>query len=160
MPPRAREPRIAPVERLDDGDGVHDDESRDCGRMVECRAEGDVRAAIMADDGEAIVAERSHQRDAVARHRAFRVRLVIPRRRRLRRLAIAAKVRADDGVAGREERRGAVPGGVRPGVPVQEEDRRAGSAVANAKNGLARVDPVERESREERLLVTVHATVK
>ena len=48
---------------------------------------------------EALVSERAHQRDGVAGHRPLRIRLVIRRRRRLRRLAVATRVRAHDRVA-------------------------------------------------------------
>ena len=48
-----------------------------------------------------------------------------------------------------QQRRDAVPGGVRARVAVQQEDRRAGAAVAHAQRRLADVDVLEREALEE-----------
>ena len=48
-------------------------------RMVERQPIGAAPAAIMADDGEALEAERAHDRDLIARHGALRVGLVIGR---------------------------------------------------------------------------------
>ena len=45
------------------------------------------RAAVVADDVEAVEAQRLHDRDAVARHRALGVRLVVVGRHGLGRLS-------------------------------------------------------------------------
>ena len=50
---------------------------RDGLRIVEGQALSDVGAAIVTHDGIALMAEHTHQRGAVARHRPFRIRLVI-----------------------------------------------------------------------------------
>ena len=118
--------------------------------MVQRRPERDVGAAVVAGDGEPLVPQRAHQRDAVARHRALGVRLVVGRRRRLGRLAVAAQVRAHDRVRAGQQRRDAVPCRVRARVAVQQQQRRAAAAVAHAQHGLADVDALEREAVEHR----------
>ena len=63
------------------------------------------QATRRPDDGEALVPERLHERDAVVCHRALRVGSMIWPGRRLGRLAVAAQIRTNDGVPPREERR-------------------------------------------------------
>ena len=75
--------------------------------------------------------------------------------RRLRGLAIAPQVRADDGEVTRQERRDTMPGRVRPRVAVQQQDGRPGAAMAHTESYVADVDAVERESLEHRLKLTV-----
>jgi len=80
--------------------------------------EGDVAAAVVAGDGEPIMAERLHQSDTVTGHRTLRVRLMIGRRRRLRRFAVAAQVGTDDRVVACEQRCDAMPCRMRPRMPM------------------------------------------
>jgi hypothetical protein len=112
-------------------------------------AVGDPGAAVVPGDGEALVAERAHHRDDVAAHRAVGVGLVVRRRGRAAGRAVAAQVRADDGVAAREQRRHAMPGGVRARMPVQEDHGRPVAAVAHADRRLVSVDALQREPVEE-----------
>lgn len=92
VPPAGRELCVTLLKRLADRYGVHHDELRDQLGVIGGQPLRDVGTAVVADEREAIVAEQPHQRDAVAGHGALRVRRVIPRRPRLRRLAIAAEV--------------------------------------------------------------------
>jgi hypothetical protein len=147
-PPGGGEARVAAIERLGDRHRVEDRECLDRVGVVERGARGDVGAAVVPDDGEPPVAERPHERDAIAGHRALRVRLVVGRGSRASTLAVAAQVGADDGVLGREERRDAVPRRVRPRMPAQQEHRRPGAAVADAQHRLADVDPLKGEAIE------------
>ena len=102
--------------------------SLDALRMIEREPVRDASAAVVADDGEALVAERAHQRDHVGRHRALAVLRVIElgrrRRRRLGRVAIAAQVGNDEREVGGERARDAVPHRVRLRVAVQQQQRR------------------------------------
>ena len=122
VPPRGGEARVAAVERLGDRHGVQHGERVDGVGMVQRGAEGDVGAAVVADDGEALVAERAHQR---RRSRGPSRAWSTARGRPvggLGRLAVAAQVGADDRVPAR---RGAgatpVPGRVRARVPVEQD---------------------------------------
>jgi len=74
---------------------------------------------------------------------------VVRRRRRLRALAVAAQVRRDDGEALCETGCDRVPHHVRLRVPVEQEERRPGTAPANAQLDALEVDPLEREAGEE-----------
>jgi hypothetical protein len=148
VPPRGGEARVAAVERVGDRHAVHHDQPLDCLGVLHRHAERHVAAAVVAGDGEALVAERAHQLQPVARHRPLRVRLVVGCRRRLRRLPVPAQVGADDGEAGRQQRRHAVPGDVRARVAVEQQQRRAGAAVAHAQHRLPDVGALEREAFE------------
>lgn len=148
MPPAGGEAGVAARERLADRHGVQDDEPVDGSRVIESGAKGDVGAAIVTDDGEAVVTECLHQRDTVARHRPLRVRLVIRRRRRLGRLAVPARIGTDDEVRSGEERRDEVPRRMGARVTVQQEYRRPGTAVTDAQRRLPHVREFEREAFE------------
>jgi hypothetical protein len=52
--------------------------------VIEREAKGNVAAAIVAGDGEAVVAERAHQADAVLSHRSLGVGLLALRHYRFR----------------------------------------------------------------------------
>ena len=93
--------------------------------MVEREPVRDAPAAVVADEREARVAERAHDRDHVGRHRALRVGRVQGIGRGLRRVAVAAQVGADDGAPARERGRDLVPHRVRLRIAVQQQERRA-----------------------------------
>ena len=85
-------------------------------------------AAIVAGEPESRKAERAHHLDLVRRHRALRVVDVLRAAVGLRRIAVAAQVAADDGVALREPRRDPMPHRVRLRIAVQQEERRTAAA--------------------------------
>jgi hypothetical protein len=116
--------------------------------VVQSGAQRDVRAAVVPHDGEPLVAEMPHELDAISRHQAFRIGRVVGCRRRLRRPSVAAGIRADDGVLGREERSDPIPRHVRARVAVQQEHGRAGSSMAHAQRHLAEVDVLQIEPCE------------
>ena len=120
----AHEALVEPRQVLDDRHAVHDHELLDGVGMVERGAAGDQRAAVVADDGEALVPEVRISGDDVGRpSRAWRT----ARGRAVGRQGgapVAAQVRADHGVAFRERGRDAMPGRVRAGMAVEQQDRR------------------------------------
>jgi hypothetical protein len=118
VPPGGGEARVAALQRLDERDAVHHGEPRHRVRVVQREPQGDVGAAVVPRDREALVAQRAHQGDHVPRHRPLGGLRVIGARRRRGRLAVAAEVGADDRVVAGEQRGDAVPGGVRAGVAV------------------------------------------
>ena len=78
MPPRASKADIATRERLTDRNATEKTKVHDGLRIVERQALSDVGAAIVTHDGIALMAKHTHQLvGAVARHRPFRIRLVI-----------------------------------------------------------------------------------
>src|SRR5437763_13236097 len=93
--------------------------------MTDREAMRDAPAAIVAGEEEAAEAERLHRLDLVAGHHALRVALVSLRRRRLRRVPVAAQVGRDDVEALREPRRDLVPDRVRLRVAMEHQQRRA-----------------------------------
>ena len=111
------------VPHVERGQDVEAGQARDRLRVVESGAEGHERAAVMAGEGEALVAEGRGQRDDVGGHRA----LVVARRRACR----CRRTRAGRGRSpcGRRERGGDVaPHQVRLREAVQEHDRRTVAA--------------------------------
>ncbi len=150
VPPGLGEAGVAASEGLAYGHAVEHAEAGDRVRVVERRALGHVGAPVVADDREALVAEAPHQGDAVAGHGPLRVGLVVLGGRGLRRASVASEVRAHHRVLAGEERRDAVPGGVRARVPVQQEHGRARPAVTDTELGLADVEGFEQEVVEER----------
>ena len=110
--------------------------------MVERGPQGHVRAAVVADHGEAPVPEGAHEGQAVGGHGPLGVGLVAGGGRRLGRLAVAPRVGADHGVRPGQQRRHPVPGGVGPRVAVQQQHGRPGPAVADPQDRLAHVDPL------------------
>jgi hypothetical protein len=150
VPPARGEPRVAALELLHERHPVEDRDVRDRLGRVERQPLRDAAAAVMAGDGEALVAEVRHQREDVARHRALGVRRVVGGGRRAARLAVAAQVGADDGVALGQQRRHAVArscacaDGRGAGPPAGRRQ-----PVANADRRVTRVDALEREAVEE-----------
>ena len=118
--------------------------------MIEREAIGNSTASIVPGDVESVEPEPLHHRDAIARHRAFGVRFVVVRSRRLRALAVSTQIHCHHRELAREAPRDQVPHHMRLRMPVQEEERRATPAVPDADGRLARVDALELESFEHR----------
>ena len=131
-----REAHVGALVRVERRHDVEQREARDAVAVVEREPMRDARAAVVADDGEAFVAERSHQRRHVGGHRALAVLRVVElgRRRRsgLGRVAVAAQVGNDDAKVGREPDRDAPPHRVRLRIAVQKEQRRSAGIAADA----------------------------
>lgn len=72
--------------------------------------------------------------------------------RRLRGLPEATQVGANHGVTLSQERSDTVPSRMGPGVPVQQEYRRPGTAPADPQGCLRQFDQLERESLEHKTL--------
>ena len=108
------------LELLDGGDDVERAQPLDAVGVVEREAVGDPSAAIVAHDGEPVVAERRHEGDDVGRHRALGVHGVLGVVGRRARAAVAAQVGHHHGVALGQRR-------ARPGASTR---RAAGSRAA------------------------------
>ena len=116
--------------------------------MIQRQAIGDAPAAVMPGDGEALEAELAHEGDLVARHGPLGIGLVIGRRRRLGAVAIAAQIRRDHGEVPRQPGRDSVPHDMGLGMAVQQQQRRAGPAMAQPDVDLAGLDGGEGEAFE------------
>ena len=117
--------------------------------MLDAEAPRDARAAIVADDGKAIVAERVHHVDVVLRHGALRVVRVIVAVRRFAAVAVAAQVRQDDREALRQARRDLVPLDVGLRIAVDHQERRTGPADECMNRRARRLDVTRLEAREQ-----------
>jgi hypothetical protein len=73
VPPAGGELGVAAAKGLPDRHRIHHHQGRDRLRMVQGGADGHVGAAVVTGYGEALIAQRPHQRDAVACHRPFGV---------------------------------------------------------------------------------------
>lgn len=134
MPPPFCECGIRSFERLENGDAVQDGEAADAVGEVQCASVGDIAATLMAGHRGVLMPEAGHQTRDIAGHRAIAIGLVLRIRRRLGGLAVPAKVRADDRQAGGGQGGGdCIPRRVRPRMPVQQDDRRARSAVPRSQ---------------------------
>ena len=94
----------------------------------------------MPDDRESLMPEGVHS--------SFRGLAMVGLVGRLRGLAVASQVRADDGEVPSEQGRDTVPGGVCPRVAVEEQDRRPAASVAHANDHIAEVDSGKLEVTE------------
>ena len=90
--------------------------------MVESHAVGDPGTAIVADDGEPIVAEVLHQFDEGYGHRPFRQPLVVIEGHVT--IAVSRQVGSDDRTTLGELRGDGVPADVGLGISVDQQDRR------------------------------------
>jgi hypothetical protein len=97
--------------------------------MVARQAMRHPAAAVVANDVEALVAERAHHLGHVLGHRALGIVGVVGQALGLGGIAIAAQVRADNGVVARELRRHLVPHGVGLRIAMQEQHGLAAPAV-------------------------------
>ena len=142
-PEAQRRAAAHPLELVDGGHHVEERGARDTLGMVEGQAVGDAGATIVADDREALVAERRHELDDLCRQLALGVALAArPAYRRLRG-AVATQVRHHDAVGRGQGRCDLPPADVRLREAVQEQDRRP---VAHRCDEVARL-----ADRDERL---------
>ena len=87
--------------------------------MVEREPEGDITPPVMSGQSEPAVAERTHDRHQVSCRSPLGMRSVVRRRCRCARLAVSAKVGADDREAALDQLRGdPMPCSRSPGVSV------------------------------------------
>ena len=114
--------------------------------MLDAEAPGDARAAIVADDGKTIVAERVHHVDVVLRHRALRVVRVVVAVGRLAAVAVPAQVRQDNREALRQARRDLVPLRMGLRVAVDHQERRTGPADERMNPRARRLDVARLEA--------------
>src|SRR5438309_5701601 len=108
----------------------------------------DATAAIVSGEEETRMAEVAHQLDHVLCHCAFRICRVLRIAWRLRRIAVAAKIRAHDGIPMCESRRDLVPDHVRLWIAVQQQQRRSGAADSAANLGARRLNSQRRKTGE------------
>ena len=88
---------------------VHYHEPRHHVRMIYCDAERNERPAVVAHDGDLLVAKVPHEQDHVIGHCPLGGLSVLGRVAGKRRLSVAAQVRVDDEERAGEERRHSVP---------------------------------------------------
>jgi hypothetical protein len=150
VPPLAREASAHPLEGLDDGYRAPEGgQRRDPLRVVHRGAKGGVAPAVVPGQREALVAEGVHERHDIGAHRALGGLRVLGGIRWHGGAAVAAQVGADDRVAVDQQRGDAMPGCVRERVAVQQDDGRAGPAVAHPQGHRAALDTLQREALEE-----------
>ena len=128
---------------------VEQDEPLDPAGMVERQAIGDAGAAVMADHREAIEAERAHRGDDVLAHAALAVERLAAVAMWRCRPAIAAQIRADDGVRLGQLARHLVPLGMGLREAVDQHHRRSLAADAGEDLADRPVDPARFETGEE-----------
>ena len=108
------------------------------------------RATIMTRSMETLVAERRHDLDLVLRHGAERVAAMVRAAGRFFRVAVAAQIGGHDRELGSEARSDFVPGQMREGVAVHEQERRTGAAMHRDDAGAARLYLTTDEAFEHR----------
>ena len=128
-----REFHVGALEVMQRRDDVHGAEPFDRLRRVERQAVRDAGAAVMRDDPEALEAESAHQRHHVRRHGALGIGARGRRGRRLGGQPVAAQVRADHGEAPRQGRRDLCHMACGLRIAVQQQQRRAVAAAAEAE---------------------------
>lgn len=104
---------------------------RRAARVVQGGAKGDIGPPVMADYRERSVPEDVHQPGDVRRHRRLRCLQMVWLVRGGRRLAVATQVRADDREGARQERCDSMPRRMCPGMSVEQDDCRAGTAMSD-----------------------------
>jgi hypothetical protein len=109
--------------------------------MVEREPEGDTAPSVMSGQSEPAMAERTHDRHQVSCRSPLGMRGVVRRRCRCARLAVSAKVRADDRETALDQPRGdPVPCGRSPGVSVEQDNWRAVATMTYEDRGFSHVD--------------------
>src|SRR3978361_2142691 len=103
----------------------------------------------MARDIEALITKRMHDLYLVLRHRAERVVGVVRRLRWCRTVAIAAQIRGHDMKTFGETRRHRVPGDMRQGIAVQQQQRWSVAAMPQTDARATGLDVGEREARHD-----------
>jgi hypothetical protein len=136
-PEPQRRGRAHPFELLDSRNNVEDGHARHALGMIERHSVGDPRAAVMTDDGEALVGECGHDLDEIARHLALAEALAVRTAGGRARRTVTAQVRRHYSVVSRESRRYRAPEEVRLRKTVQEEHGRALAAGRIVVVGLA-----------------------
>jgi hypothetical protein len=142
------------VEQMMLRNDVEDGSTRDLLRMVETHAMEHTGAAIMAGRIEALKPERRHHLQLVLRHGAEGIAAVVGAAGRLFRVPVAAQVRGHDRELARQTRCDLVPGQVREGVAVQQQQRRSLAPVHRENARAAGLDLGASEAFEHRL--TLH----
>lgn len=146
VPPRLGEPRVTTGQGLTDRDVAKDRDPIDRVRVIEGQPLDDVTATVVSDSMEALMSQQRHELNPVLGHRPLAGLRVVRQVGGRRGLAVAPKVRAHDPIAGaREGGSDPVPGGVRPGMAMDQQNRGAAPAVPNAEPDLADVDVVGQE---------------
>jgi hypothetical protein len=148
VPPGLGEDGVRSLQRLENRNTVQHPEPGHALGMVERRAIGDVAAAVVAHDGEAVMPQTGRQRDDVGGHGSVAVGPMVGARIRFRRLSIAPQVRAHHRETSRcEHRCDRMPRRVRARVAVEQHDRGARSAHANTKVDSRRhIHPLDLEA--------------
>ena len=98
----------------------------------------------MPDGGVLVMAQRTHQRGDVARHRPLGLIAGAARP------AVAGQVGADDAETRVDQPgRDAMPCGVRARMPVQQDHRRSRSTMAHPQHRVADIDLLQRKALED-----------
>lgn len=104
-------------------------ELRDRVRMIERHARSDASTPVMTDDRERSEAVAAHEFDLVERQAALRVAGVVSRTLWLVAVAVAAQIGSNHREVRGERGRDLVPDRVRLRMAMQEQERRAASAL-------------------------------
>ena len=119
-------------------------------RMIEAHAVGGARAAIVAGDEVAIVAEFLHDLDHVLSHGAERIVDVAVTGFRQRAVPVAAQIGQHDVIVLRQPRSDLVPADMVLRISVQQQQRRSRAAMTQADHGAAGTHVEMVESRKHR----------
>jgi hypothetical protein len=131
VPVAEAERHVGGPERVPGRDDVEHRELRDRLRVVKGHPMGNPGAAVMADHGEAVVAELAHHENLVPCHRPLGVRVVGRAARRLAAVAISAKVSEDDRMMLSQDGGDVMPHDVGLRVAVEQQDWRAAGVAAD-----------------------------
>jgi hypothetical protein len=148
VPVSEAEGHVGPPKGLAGGDDVQHGQLTDSVGVVEGQAVGAAGAAVVPGHSKPLEAELAHHLNLVAGHGPLGVRLVVRGCGRLAAPAVAAQVGGDHGELLRQPRRHGVPHHVGLRVPVEQQERRAAPAMADADHRLPGIDQRELEPIE------------
>src|SRR6266513_2770598 len=117
--------------------------------MIETQPMRDTSASIVSRKQKTRMPEVAHQLDHVLCHCTLRIRDVLRIAHGLRRIAIPAKVGANNGEPMRKRRRNLEPDRMRLRISVQQQQRRSGTADGATNLGARRLNSKRRETGEE-----------
>jgi hypothetical protein len=150
-----RRVRVHALELLDGRDDVEHARADDASGVVEGHAVGGARAAVVTDDGEALVAGARHDVDELGGDLALAVALAERAAGHGGARSAALEVAGHDRVIAAERRRDPVPAGVILREAVQQQD---GAARAGDGGGVARAAGLDGPGGEARKAGGAHAT--
>jgi hypothetical protein len=127
--------------------------------VLDAHAPRHASAAIVADDGEALVPEGTHDFDLIERHRPLGIVGVVLAVWRFTAVAVATQISHDDGEALRECWRDLVPLDVRLRIAVDQQERRSTAAYQRMNHRAGGLDAAGRKAGKEPRRLRVHLRV-